>query len=209
VLSFLPPGRDVSRASILSVKQRPDANDDHDATCIALARLGIKPDRKEVERRFQALYLGKRGVPGLYRRERWLFPVEALARLAKRFPLAIVTGRSRNEARLALGAAKASRFFKAVITLDDVKKKKPAPDALRAAMRRLKVKSAWMVGDGPADLLAARAAGILAIAVRGAEAGDAREALLREYRPLALLDRTEELADVFHERERIAKESGT
>src|SRR5262249_43989210 len=154
-------------------------NDDHDATCLALAKLGLKPDRKEVERRFQELYLGTRKTPGLWRREKWLFPLKALEQLARQFPLGIVTGRTREEARMALKAGKAARFFKAVITTDDVKKKKPEPDAVRAAMRKLGAKTAWMVGDGPADLLAARRAGIPSVAVRGPDLSDRREAVLR------------------------------
>ena len=208
VQSFLPPGKQVSRESILAVKQRPDANDDHDATCLALAKLGIRADRKEVERRFQELYLGTRRTPGLYRKERWLFPVKSLAQLAKRFRLGIVTGRSRDEARLALRAGKAARYFKAVITADDVKKKKPAPDSFTAALRKLKVRSAWMVGDGPADLLGARRAKIPSIAIRGPDQGVQRETLLREYQPLAVLDSVDELTSVFEERDRLAGKEG-
>ncbi len=205
VLSFLPGGRQVNRESILAVKERPDANDDHDATCFALARLGVKPNRKEVERRFQALYLGDRRTPGLFRRERWLFPVRLLERLARRFPLGIVTGRTRSEARMALKAGKAGRYFKAVITSDDVRKKKPEPDAVRVAMRRLKVRTAWMIGDGPADLLAARRAGILAVAVRGPNVSDRREILLREGGALAVIERVEDLVSVFEERDGLEK----
>ncbi|MBI4500334.1 MAG: aminotransferase class I/II-fold pyridoxal phosphate-dependent enzyme [Gemmatimonadetes bacterium] len=207
VRSFLPAGREVSREAILSVKQRADANDDHDATCIALARLGIKPDRKEVERRFQALYIGTGRKPGLYRRERWLLPLRSIERLARRFPLAIVTGRTRNEVRLALRAARASRWFKAVITADDVRKKKPQPDVLRAALRKLKVHQAWVVGDGPADLLAAQRAGLTSIGVRRPDWTATADGVLREYQPLAVLERTADLLQVFDERDALAKET--
>ena len=204
VMSFLPRGREVSRESILVVKERPDANDDHDATCMALARLGLKPNRKEVEARFQTLYVGDRQTPGLFKRERWLFPVKSLERLARRFPLGIVTGRTRSEARMALSAGKAARYFKVVITADDVRKKKPAPDAVRAALRRLKARTAWMIGDGPADLLAARRAGIPSVAVRGPNVGDRRETLLREGGVLAVIERAEDLVSVFEERDGLA-----
>jgi HAD superfamily hydrolase (TIGR01548 family) len=208
VQSFLPQGRQVTRESILAVKQRPDANDDHDATCLALAKLGIKADRKEVERRFQELYLGTRRTPGLYRKERWLFPLRLLAPLAKRFRLGIVTGRSRAEARLALRAGKAARYFKTVITVDDVRKKKPAPDPFLAALRKLKVRNAWMIGDGPADLLGASRAKLRCIAIRGPDQGAQRDATLREYQPLAVLDSVDQLASVFEERDRFAGKAG-
>ena len=205
VMSFLPPGRRVDREAVLAVKQRPDANDDHDATCIALAKLGLKPRREEVERRFQALYLGTRRRPGLCRKERWLLPRRDLAVLAARFPLAVVTGRTRAEARMALrlaGAGAAARRFKAVITIDDVRRRKPAPDPVRAALRRLGVKTAWMVGDGPADLVAASRAGLPAIGVSGGGPGaERKDTLLRRYRPLAVVTAAADLCAVFQERD--------
>ncbi|MBI4419623.1 MAG: aminotransferase class I/II-fold pyridoxal phosphate-dependent enzyme [Gemmatimonadetes bacterium] len=211
VASFLPPGRTVTRETVLEVKERPDANDDHDATVMALARLGLKPKRAEVERRFQERYLGRPGRPGLYRRERWLLPRAALRLLAGRLPLAIVTGRTRAEARLALRSAGVAAWFKAVITVEDVRGKKPDPAPVRAVLKRLGVKSAWLVGDGPADLIAARRAGIPAVAVLGPAGGDTgrasrREAVLRMHRPLALLGSGAELVEVFEERDRVAKE---
>ena len=209
VTSFLPAGRAVSRESVLAVKERPDANDDVDASCLALARLGLKPPRREVERRFQELYIGTRKTRGLHAREKWLVPAGTLRKLAARFPLGIVTGRPREEARMALRRGGTARYFKAVITADDVRRKKPAPDPIRAALRKLRVTDGWMVGDGPADLLAARRAGIAGIGVR-ATAPDSgrRDAMLREHRPLAVLDAAADLSTVFEERDRFAKETG-
>jgi HAD superfamily hydrolase (TIGR01548 family) len=207
VASFLPPGRAVDRETVLAVKRRPDANDDVDASVLALARLGQKPPRREVERRFQQLYLGARGKPGLYRREQWLFPLAGLKRLAARFPLGIVTGRPRAEANLALKRSGAGRYFRAVITMDDVRRKKPDPAPIRAALKKLRVDRAWMVGDGPADLLAARRAGIAAVGVRGNGASAARrDGDLRAYHPLAVLNAARDLVLVFEERDRVAAE---
>ncbi|MSR06443.1 MAG: aminotransferase class I/II-fold pyridoxal phosphate-dependent enzyme [Gemmatimonadetes bacterium] len=206
--SFLPAGKLVSRESVLAVKERPNANDDVDAACLALAKLGFKPPRKEVERRFQELYLGTRRDRGLHAKEKWLLPAAQLRRLAQRFKLGIVTGRPRDEARMALKRSGTGRYFKVVITADDVRKKKPNPDPIRAALKKLRVQTAWMVGDSPADLLAAQCAGIAAIGVR-ASAPDAarRETTLRAHRPLAVLDMASDLLNVLDERDRYEKES--
>jgi phosphoglycolate phosphatase-like HAD superfamily hydrolase len=107
---------------------------------------------------------------------------------------------------MALRAARTSRFFRAIITIDDVRKKKPAPDALCAALRRMKVASAWMVGDGPADLLAAQRARVPAVAVRRPDSVTGSDPALREYAPLALIDRAEELVGVFEQRDQLARD---
>jgi phosphoglycolate phosphatase-like HAD superfamily hydrolase len=61
-----------------------------------------------------------------------------------------------------------------------------------------------MIGDAPADLLAARRAGVPAIGITEGRA--AHEALLRRYRPLGLLTRADEMVDVM--RVRTAVENG-
>lgn len=62
-----------------------------------------------------------------------------------------------------------SRFLGAVIGGDAGVEKKPAPDMILAALERLGVSAgdAVLVGDSPADVGSARAAGVTVIAVRG------------------------------------------
>ena len=69
-------------------------------------------------------------------------------------------------------------------------------------MRRLGVKTAWMVGDGPADLVAASRAGLPAIGVSGGGPGaERKDTLLRRYRPLAVVTAAADLCAVFQERD--------
>ncbi|MEC8194077.1 MAG: HAD hydrolase-like protein, partial [Myxococcota bacterium] len=44
---------------------------------------------------------------------------------------------------------------------------KPSPDPVRLAMSRLGVESAWMIGDTPDDIVAARGASVLPIGICG------------------------------------------
>ena len=70
---------------------------------------------------------------------------------------------------------------------------KPAPDGLLAMMTRLSVQDAWMIGDGPQDVLAARAAGVRSMAILGI--GD--ETALRASKPDVMLESLTQLTSAF------------
>ncbi|MDR6855115.1 HAD-IA family hydrolase [Variovorax guangxiensis] len=86
---------------------------------------------------------------------------ELVAGLARRLPLVVVTNKPTPLARAVLDAAGLLPFLSAVHGADAAAQRKPAPFLLRAAAHRLGVapERLLMVGDGPADVLAARAAG--------------------------------------------------
>ena len=87
-----------------------------------------------------------------------------LSRLADRIPLAIVTGRPREEAEWFLDKEGLTDFFRAVVCMEDGPLK-PDPAPVRTAASRLGVERAWMVGDTPDDIRAAAAAGAVPIGV--------------------------------------------
>lgn len=91
--------------------------------------------------------------------------VEALAALA---PLGVVTSCPRRLAESVLQRHGFAPHVKALVTSEDGPGK-PDPAPVRLALQRLGVRSAWMLGDNPSDLEAARGAGVvpLAIAPRG------------------------------------------
>ncbi len=211
VRSFLAKGTGVSRERVLAVKNRVDANDDIDASCIALRALGVRPPRSEVERRFTALYHGGNGRTALRAKERWLLPARSLKWLAARARLGIVTGRPRRDAELALDGAGVGNWFDAVVTADDVRQRKPDPAPIRAALRKLRVRSAWLAGDSAADLLAGRRAGITTIGICPADspygAVDGRIAALRRYAPLAVLSSVGEIPAALRQRVAVERAS--
>jgi phosphoglycolate phosphatase len=131
--------------------------------------------------RFEAAYL-----EGVARRSR-PYPgvVEGLAMLSDaRMPLACVTNKSSRFTEPLLQATGLRRYFGAVVSGDQVARKKPEPDAIVAAADALgvPVRSAWVIGDSANDVLAAHAAGCpvavvpygyregLAVAALGADA---------------------------------------
>ena len=76
-----------------------DAANDWIVTQRLMAAGGVAADLDTVTARYQSLYLGTDGSRGLRERERSIVPRAVLERLAQRLPLAVVTGRPRDEAR--------------------------------------------------------------------------------------------------------------
>ena len=81
--------------------------------------------------------------------------------LRRALPMVVVTNKPTPLARAVLDAAGLLQPMAGVFGADAAAQRKPAPFLLQAAARQLGVKPArlLMVGDGPADLLAAQAAG--------------------------------------------------
>ncbi|MBN1938847.1 MAG: aminotransferase class I/II-fold pyridoxal phosphate-dependent enzyme [Candidatus Aminicenantes bacterium] len=159
-------GRRVSQEEIRRWKLRPEMNNDWDTTAAICRAKGRDIPRPEVVAVFQEFYLGKDGRSGLNRAERWIPPLPVLARLSSRYRLGIVTGRPREEAGAALRRFKTGRHFQDVIALEDAgARQKPNPFGLQLALRRLGVRRAAYFGDTPADMAAARTAGLTAVAV--------------------------------------------
>ncbi|WP_433349014.1 HAD-IA family hydrolase [Micromonospora sp. CA-111912] len=92
--------------------------------------------------------------------------------------LAVATGRSGKRARDLLGGLGMLPLVDHVVGADEVPRPKPAPDIVRRALELLGVRpgEAVLLGDAPADLVSARAAGVVAVAALWGESG--REVLL-------------------------------
>lgn len=85
-----------------------------------------------------------------------------------RLPCALVTNKPRNITLALLEALGMTSAFAAVWGGDDGPLK-PAPDSVLAMLLRLAVQpqDAWMIGDGPQDIGAGKAAGCFTVAVPG------------------------------------------
>ena len=161
-------GVELSAGDIAAAKRRGNANDDWQLTCSLLQERGVSCSLSEVTERFESFYLTLRS------RERVLVAAERLRDWGQRFQLAVVTGRPRAQAEFFLAQYAIRDLFGAVVCREDAALK-PDPEPVRLAMQQLGVQSAWMLGDTVDDLLSARAAGVLPIAV-GAEAPAANAA---------------------------------
>lgn len=116
----------------------------------------------------QALLLDLDGVLADIDGRRPLATIDQVQALAGRWPLAVITSCPRRLAEAVLARHGFAPFVKVLVAAEDGPGK-PDPAPVRLALRQLRVASAWMVGDNPSDVTAARGAGVvpLAIAPRG------------------------------------------
>jgi phosphoglycolate phosphatase-like HAD superfamily hydrolase len=78
--------------------------------------------------------------------------------------LAVVTGRPRSDARRFLDEQGIADLFSTMVCMEDGPSK-PDPAPVRLALKRLGANTAWMVGDTPDDMRAARNADVVPIGV--------------------------------------------
>lgn len=199
-------GGPVTPEEIHRFKNEGSYSDDWALTRAILESRGIEVPLGRVRATFQRRYLGAGGLGGLREQERWLLPRPVLARLARRYPLGIVTARPRSEALWTLRRFRVDRFFRIVIAREDVGslgRLKPDPHGLLLAQRRLGTRLAAYVGDSTSDMQAAVAARHWAIGcvTPGADA----EAHIRSLRAAGadeVVLRVEEVEHLLRSRER-------
>lgn len=164
-------GVNAQAKDIEALKAAGSANDDWALTQRLLQAAGVDVPLDEVTARFEEIYQGAGGAPGLKATEALLLPRETLAILAGRFRLGIVTGRPSSDAQFFLGEQGIADLFDTVVTREDAALK-PSPDPTRLALRNLGVQRAWLLGDTVDDIRSAQLAGVLGIGVLAPGAQD-------------------------------------
>jgi len=156
----------LSAEEISQVKAAGNANNDWELTRRMLAARDVVVDLIEVTEVFENLYQGTGDVAGLREREQSLITPADLAAIAADRPVAVVTGRPRADAVFFLERFGLMPFVSVLVAMEDAPAK-PSPAPVRSALDQLGVERAWMIGDTPDDLRAARGAGVLPIGVCG------------------------------------------
>lgn len=157
-------GLQIDLETVNAAKAAGNANNDWELTRRLLEDAGIEAALAEVTARFETIYQGTDAEPGLRRHERLLVEMEILEALAAKLPLAVVTGRPRRDAERFLSEHGIDRLFETVVAMEDAPVK-PDPAPVRIALSELGVRHAWMVGDTPDDIRAARSASVLPIGI--------------------------------------------
>ncbi|MGC1620862.1 MAG: HAD-IA family hydrolase [Candidatus Acidiferrum sp.] len=190
-------GKRVSWAELHKWKSKPGNNDDWKLVSNWATALGRPTTYEEAREAFQQFYWGKDGKPGNVRKEKLVVTPRQIGRWARRFELNLFTGRTRQEFSHSFDRWPATRHFRTVITMDDVKRKKPHPDGLLKILGRRDPASALYVGDNIDDALAARGAHVpfMAILPRGAHEYRKHAARFRKLGAQGLLPRVVALND--------------
>jgi HAD superfamily phosphatase len=164
VAAFL--GKSIAEKMILEYKNRSGFNNDWDLTERILLDHKCQVDKKTIIRVFQDLYLGT-NYSGLIRNEIWLMEKKLLSEISRNYPCGIVTGRPRDEAEYVIKRFKMESFFPVVITMDHLPedRQKPHPMGIQMALKKLNCTQGFYFGDTVDDMLAAKAAGMIAIGV--------------------------------------------
>ncbi len=118
---------------------------------------------------------------------------EVLARLhAEGIKLGVVTTKIRATTTRVLGLFELDQYMQTIVTLDDVEHPKPNAEPIRKALEALgsSPERTLMVGDSPADLKSATAAGVQSAAVAWSLKGEQE---LSKYNPTYVIHRMSDL----------------
>ncbi|OGR13596.1 MAG: hypothetical protein A2341_22765 [Deltaproteobacteria bacterium RIFOXYB12_FULL_58_9] len=182
-------GSPVEPGDLSALRGEGGYNDDWEASQELARRRGVEVQLERVAERGKKLYLTRaRNV------ETQLQSSETLRRLAKRYRLFVLTGRSRDEYQ-PVWADRLDPLFERVYCHDDLPglRKKPAPDMLEEILRRHQCLGGFYVGDMVDDVVAAKGAGLMTIAITGTVAREKLEIL----EPDIIVDDGHSVADVF------------
>lgn len=166
-------GIEIRAEEIQAAKAEEGSNNDWALTVKLLQRHGVSANLDEVTERFENFYQGTAQRPGLRRAENLLASPGLLESLSRRVPLGVVTGRPRADAERFLEENGVADRLSSLVCLEDAPLK-PDPRPVRLALEQLGIERAWMIGDTPDDLTAARLAGVLPLGVVAPGGGDPR-----------------------------------
>jgi HAD superfamily phosphatase len=182
-------GKRVSWAELHRWKSKPGNNDDWSLVSNWATALGRPTSYEEARDAFQKFYWGENGKPGNVRKEKLVVAPRQIERWAGRFELDLFTGRTRQEFSHTFARWPATRLFRTIVTMDDVKHKKPHPEGLLKILGGRDPAAALYVGDNIDDALAARDARVpfMAILPAGTFEYRKRAARFRELGAIGLL----------------------
>ena len=166
-------GCEVTPETVQAYKDRGGFNNDWVLTHALIAEAGVEVEYEDVIEAFDERYRGE-NFDGYIADEPPLIRTETLEALARLGDLALVTGRTEQDARWTLEHFGWERFFPVVVAMEQQEgREKPDPYPIALALEALAEQhdapvgpaQAVYIGDMGDDMRAARAAGIRAVGV--------------------------------------------
>ncbi len=187
-------GKRVAASEIQKWKSKSGFNDDWKLTTAWIRELGGNTKYEEVKTQFMKFYWGD-GTTGNVEREEWLVPARLLKKWSKRAELSLFTGRTRKELAYTLDRLQMEKYFKQIVTMDDIANLKPHPDGLLKILNGRDPSRALYLGDNIDDALASQRAQVpfLGVLPRGSHARKMRGHILRDLGALAILHDAKDL----------------
>jgi len=188
-------GKRVTYAELHRWKAKPGNNDDWAMVASWVTSLGKPMNYEEAKEAFSKFYWGTPERPGNVRHEKHIVSPGQIERWAKRYEMNLFTGRTRQEFTHTFAEWPGTKWFRMVVTMDDVEKIKPNPEGLYKILGRRDPATALYLGDNIDDALAARDAGVpfMAIIAPGEHGYRERAKRFRELGALTLLPRAIDL----------------
>jgi HAD superfamily hydrolase (TIGR01548 family) len=173
----------VSNELIQEYKNQGGWNNDWELSYKFILDRGVNVQYNDVVDEFNRVFFGDNGN-GLILREQWLPANGFFGDLERQnTTFAIFTGRVGYELTPTLKRFAPEITFDPIVTADDVKNQKPAPDGLHIIKARHPEKTVWYIGDTVDDARAAQGAGVPFIGVAAPDSpryGELVDALKRE-----------------------------
>lgn len=177
-------------------KAKSGNNDDWTLVSRWATALGRPTTYGQAREAFQKFYWGANGKPGNVAKEKLLVSAAEVQRWSRHAELNLFTGRTRREFLYTFEKWPAAKYFRKVVTQDDVKRKKPDPEGLLKIVGKRDPREALYLGDNIDDALAARAARVpfIGIVPPGGFGGRERGVQFRELGALTILPRITKLS---------------
>ena len=195
-------GKRVTHAELHRWKSKPGNNDDWRMVARWATALGKPTSYKQAQAAFAKFYWGTGGQPGNVSREEIIITAEQLKRWAKHYELNLFTGRNRKEFEFTFAKWPGRKYFRKIVTMDDVESMKPSPEGLYKILGKRRPEKALYLGDNIDDALAAREAGVpfAAIIAAGEHNYRNRAAMFRKLGAIALLPRATDVNKLLQQR---------
>lgn len=152
-------------------------------------KIGLTPDKREIIDKIWFEVYEKQKInlfPGVKR---------FLKKIKNYYPIGLVTGGSSRRVKKEFHKHGLNNIFDIVITGDDTRKKKPDPESLKLCAKKLDVqpKNCMYIGDMDGDIMAAKKAGMISVAV---DWGYLHGAFLKKFNPDYMVKSLDELHDI-------------